>query len=145
MVVCNYLYLLILYGFSNLLDNIIIYTLQVADQICSLHKLCSTQQLDAAKDLIGRITSIETKKECSHDNKDDITKDSVTMEQQTDGGYHSNDTNKASEQQTVGDTSKDSPTVKMEQLTLQDNSLVPVADSNMDDGWEVVKKKKKRK
>ena len=131
-------------------DNIIIYTLQVANQICSLHKLCSTQQLDAAKDLIGRITSIETKKECSHDNKDDITKDSVTMEQQTDGGYHSNDTNKASEQQTVGDTSKDSPTVKMEQLTLQDNPLVPVADSNMDDsnmddGWEVVKKKKKRK
>lgn len=123
---------------------------QVADQICSLHKLCSTQQLEVAKDLIGQITSVVTKKECCHDNTDsdvvdNTSQDSVDIEQQAD---HGDNTSKASEKQTDShhsDTTKDSPLLKMEQLTLQDNSLVPVTDGNSDDGWEVVKKKKKQK
>ena len=119
-------------------------SLQVAGDICELFKLCSTKQLEGAKDFTSKI---DKKKHGCHDDKCDGHKDksSVTMameqlsvsdnsltihnDQCTNDGHHGN-----SERDT---------------LEMDDRNDIIVTDTIVtdtmvtDDGWDVVKRKKR--
>lgn len=106
----------------------------MAGDICNLFKLCSTKQLETAKDFISKIDKSSKKQGCHGDtcdgHKDECKKSSVTM---------------AMEQLTVSDKS----------LTINDqyssdghhgnsetkHSTLEAEDDS--EGWEVVKRKKR--
>ena len=110
-------------------------SLQVAGDVCELFKLCSTKQLEAAKDFISRINKSSKKKPSCYGDKCDGQKDkstvtmameqlsvsdnSLTINHQCSDGHHGNSEHKMEDDRT--DT-----------IATDDN-----------DGWEVVKRKKR--
>ena len=117
---------------------------QVAGDICELFRLCSTKQLEAAKDFISRIDKSAKKKEQScHGDKCDGHKDekstvtmamerlsvgdnTLTINDQCSDGHHGN-----SEHDTLEMEDDRTDTILTDTIATED------------DGWEVVKRKKR--
>jgi len=126
----------------------------VAGDICELFKLCSTKQLDTAKDFLSKIDRLPKKKQNYHGDKSDHKVDS--------GNDKKSSVTIAMEQLTVNDKSltiddqcsnshhgNSESTIKDSTLGMDNEGAVTNSDHNVlhddddDDGWEVVKRKKR--
>ena len=108
--------------------------LQVAGDICELFKLCSAKQLETAEDFISKIDKSSKTKSDGH--KKDCKNTSVTMAMEQ---LHVSDN-----LMTTNDQCKDGNN-EQEALRIDDtiDSIATVGTMATDDGWEVVKRKKR--
>lgn len=119
-------------------------SLQVASDICELFKLCSTKQLEAARDFLSKVDRSSKKKQDHHGDKcenkvdSDDKKSSVTMAIEQ---LSINDKSLTTNDQCSGHhgNSKSTYTLGMNNETEETS----VTNSDDNDGWEVVKKKKR--
>ena len=115
-------------------------SLQVAGDICELFKLCSTKQLEAAREFISRIDKSSKKPpsccgdKCDGGHKDECKKNTVTMAmEQLSVSDNSLTINDQCSDGHHGNSEHDS-------LEMKDDRTDTIVT---DDGWEVVKRKKR--